>query len=242
VTSDAKRRTRLIALSMALGVISIVGMGLKGNSTSAMAGPKGQFGADSAETAKYLSGLDFSIASTGDSIVVKQYPCTVTPNQCPTAGVRLMIIPEASAEQRDWESAMQPNRAGHVVAMVINVDGPTFTDLGLKSGERAYAWVGQIGTTANDRGFAIHKLGPKGVTAYTWFKTKDVSWCDNPEIRSKPAVKTDHPAGGKPCVRIGTQSASMASLPSHTTMGRASMLLGGLWISCSGGCCEVKGT
>ena len=241
--TDAKRRTRVIASTMLLGVVAISAIGWKGFSSSMTAGPKGQFGVDSADTQKYLSGLDFEIASTGDSIVVKQYTCAVNPSQCPVAGVRLMIIPEASAEQRDWESAMQPNRAGHVVAMVINVDGMTFQDLGLKSGERAYAWVGQIGPLPTDRGFAIYKLGPKGLTTNSWFMTKDVSHCDNADLRSKPAVKTAHPMGGSPCVKIGGSAAAMASFKSTgiATVG-ANMALGGLWISCSGGCCEVKGT
>jgi len=240
--NDAKRRTRLVASFMFLGLAGIAAIGWKGYSSSMTAGPKGQFGIDSTETAKYLSGLDFSIASTGDSIVVKQYTCVVTPTQCPAAGVRLMIIPEASAEQRDWESAMQANRSGHVVAMVINVDGMTFPDLNLKSGERAYAWVGQIGSTSTDRGFAIYKLGPKGVTTNSWFVTKNVSHCDNSDIRSKPAVKTSHPGGGT-CVPIAGSSASTASFTALTTSTtHTSMAAGGLWISCSGGCCQVTGS
>lgn len=241
-TIDRKRRRRLAQGGLLLVVVSLLATGWKSYSNAAVAGPKGRFGADGAETLKYLGGLDFSIASTGDSIVVKQYPCAVNPTQCPAAGVRLMIIPESSAEQRDWESAMQSNRSGHVVAMVVNVDGMTFPDLGLKSGERAYGWVGQIGPNATDRGFAIYRLDAYGVATNTWFLTKDVSHCDNPDIRSKPAVKTAHPAGGPPCVRIGVAPASLGMLASHTTtaVSTGALLAGGLWISCSGGCCEVK--
>jgi hypothetical protein len=137
---------------------------------------------------------------------------------------------------------MQANRPGHVVAMVVNVDGMTFPDLGLKSGERAYAWVGQIGPNATDRGFAIYKLDANGVATNTWFLTKDVSHCDNNTLRSKPAIKTAHPAGGPPCARIGAASASLGILASHTTTpaSTGALLAGQLWISCSGGCCEVK--
>ena len=241
-TDDGRRRRRLAQGGILLVVGSFLAIGWKGYSTATSAGPKGQFGVDGVETLKYLRGLDFSIASTGDSIVVKQYPCAVTPTQCPAAGVRLMLIPEASAEQRDWESAMEANRSGHVVAMVVNVDGMTFPDLGLKSGERAYAWVGQIGPNATDRGFAVYRLDANGVATNTWFLTKDVSHCENSELRSKPAIKTAHPAGGLPCVRIGLASTSPGMFASHTTTpaSTGALLAGQLWISCSGGCCEVK--
>ena len=240
--NETRRLRRLMQGMILLVAVSFLAIGWKGYSTAASAGPKGQFGVDGAETLKYLRGLDFTIASTGDSIVVKQYPCAVNPTQCPTAGVRLMLIPESSAEQRDWESAMEPNRSGHVVAVVVNVDGMTFPDLGLKSGERAYAWVGQIGPNATDRGFAIYRLDANGVATNTWFMTKDVSRCENSEVRSKPAIKTAHPAGGSPCVRIGLASPSLGMFASHTaTPASAGALLAGqLWISCSGGCCEVK--
>ncbi len=154
-----------------------------------------------------------------------------------------MLIPEAAAQDRDWESAMQPGRPGHVVAIVVNVDGVTFPDLALRPGDRAYAWVGQIGPNATDRGFAIYKLDTNGITTNTWFKTTDVSHCDNNEIRTKPAIKTAHPAGGTPCARIRVGSAAMATLASHnTTAGLTGSMVGGsLWLSCSGGCCQVTG-
>ena len=238
--NDAKRRSRLIASFTFLAIVGICASGWKSYSNAAMAGPKGQFGVNGEETLRYLRSLDFTISSTGDSNVVKQYACGVSQSTCPAAGVRLMLIPEAAAEERDWESAMQPGRPGHVVAIVMNVDGVTFPDLNLKPGERAYAWVGQIGQSAADRGFAIYKLDANGMATNTWFKTTDVSHCDNIAVRSKPAIKTAHPEGGPPCARIKT-GASLATLASHHTSSEmtAAMIGGSLWISCSGGCCQV---
>jgi hypothetical protein len=239
--NEAPSRTRFVyGVSVLICAVVLAG-GWKNFSNAATAGPKGQFGVDGAETLKYLRGLDFTIASTGDSNVVKQYQCGVNPNSCPSEGIRLMLVPEAAAEQRDWESAMQPGRAGHVVAIVVNVDGKPFPDLNLKPGERAYAWVGQIGQNATERGFAIYKLDANGLATNTWFKTTDVSHCDNDDIRNKPAIKTAHPAGGKPCARIKVGSASIASLASHTSRDLTGAMVGGsLWISCSGGCCQVN--
>jgi hypothetical protein len=242
-TDGRKLVSGFLRASVLLFSVSIVATGWKSYSNTAIAGPRGQFGVNGAETLKYLRELDFTIASTGDSNVVKQYACGVSPATCPAAGVRLMLVPEANAEERDWESAMQPGRSGHVVAIVMNVDGVTFPDLNLRPGERAYAWVGQIGPNAADRGFAIYKLDANGVATNTWFKTTDVSHCDNYDVRSRPAIKTAHPMGGAPCVRIKT-GASLAALASHNTFSEmtAALIGGSLWISCSGGCCQVTGT
>lgn len=239
-TDGRKMVSGFLRASVLLFCVSIVAIGWKSYSTATMAGPKGQLGVDGTETLRYLRSLDFTISSTGDSNVVKQFACGVSQSTCPAAGVRLMLIPEAAAEERDWESAMQPGRSGHVVAMVMNVDGVTFPDLNLKPGERAYAWVGQIGANASDRGFAIYKLDVNGMATNTWFKTTDVSHCDNIAVRSKPAIKTAHPPGGPPCARIKT-GASLATLASHTMSSEmtASLIGGSLWISCSGGCCQV---
>ena len=240
--SAASRSRFVYGAAFLICVMLLVG-GWKSMSNTAIAGPRGQFGVNGAETLKYLRELDFTIASTGDSNIVKQFACGVSQTTCPAAGVRLMLVPEANAAERDWESAMQPGRSGHVVAIVMNMDGVTFPDLNLKPGERAYAWVGQIGTSAADRGFAIYKLDANGVATNTWFKTTDVSHCDNSDVRSKPAIKTAHPTGGAPCARIKT-GASLATLASHNTSSEmtAAMIGGSLWISCSGGCCQVTGT
>ena len=165
--------TRFVYGGTFLICVMLLAAGWRTYSSAAIAGPRGQFGVNGPETLKYLGGLDFTIASTGDSNVVKQYTCAVNPSSCPAAGVRLMLIPEAAAAERDWESAMQPGRAGHVVAMVLNVDGATFSYLGLKPGERAYAWVGQIGPKTTDRGFAIYRVDASGVATNTWFVNMD---------------------------------------------------------------------
>jgi hypothetical protein len=239
VRNEATSRSRFVyGVAFLIGVIVLAG-GWKSFSNAAMAGPKGQFGVDGAETLKYLRGLDFTISSTGDSNVVTPYACAA----CQAAGVRLMLVPEAAAQDRDWESAMQPGRSGHVVAIVMNIDAAPFPDLNLKPGDRAYAWVGQIGPNAADRGFAIYKLDANGVATNTWFKTTDVSHCDNSDVRSRPAIRTAHKGGGKPCARIKT-GASLATLASHDmSAGLAGVMAGkSLWISCSGGCCQVTGT
>ncbi len=207
-------------------------------------GQKGGFGIDGPETLKYLNSLDFTIASVGDSLLVKKYLCTAPGNTCPADGVRLMFIPEAGAYKRDWESAMKKNNEGYVVATVLNVDDVTFPDLGLEPGKLAYAFVGQVGTTADERGFAIYRIDPlTGLKQATWSLTTDVKHCPNGAYRDKPAVKAMHP-GPEPCTPITVAEASNGIAMAYAAVPRASTAfaagLGQLWISCSGGCCEVK--
>jgi hypothetical protein len=126
--------------------------------------------------------------------------------------------------------------------MVINIDSIAFPDLGLAPKKIAYAWVGQNGPDPiNDRGFGVYRLGPNGLTAGSWFVSKDVQHCDNPATRGKPAVKAQHPPG-QTCSPI-TVSASFGVKPAYgATTTKGVMLSGGLWISCSGGCCQVSQT
>ena len=208
-------------------------------------GQKGGFGINGAETLKYLGGLDFTIASLGDSVLVKKYPCTIAGNTCPADGVRLMFIPEQGAYKRDWQKAMQKDYEGYVVAAVLNVDNVAFPDLGLEPGKLAYAWVGQVGTRGDDRGFAVYRIDPQtGLKQATWYLTHDVQWCENTAPRDKPAIKDKHP-GSDNCTPIKTVAqASFGVAVAYAAATRSSGLFlqgaGGLWISCSGGCCEVK--
>jgi hypothetical protein len=225
-----------------VGAVLLVGCKRGAGKEPLVTNPKGQFGADSAETQNYLNGLDFTIASTGDSILVAQYPCA-NPASCPAGGVWLMFVPEQHAEQRDWKNDMKKNAAGDVVAMVINIDSIAFPDLGLAPKKIAYAWVGQNGPDPiNDRGFGVYRLGPNGLTAGSWFVSKDVQHCDNPATRGKPAIKDHHPGSDSTCVPIVAKASFGVKSAYASTTTRSLMLSGGLWISCSGGCCQVSKT
>jgi hypothetical protein len=195
------------------------------------------------ETIKYVRKLDFTIASVGESVYVKKYLCKKSGNTCPAAGVRLMFIPEARAYKQDWIKAMTKDKEGYVAAAVLNVDDKDFEDLGLKPGKLAYAWVGQIGTTTSERGFAVYTIDPAGYKLATWSFTTDVEHCDNTAARDKPAVKGEHPTDDV-CTKIlvtdATRGVRAAYAAAPTTLRALVGGVGKLWISCDGGCCEVK--
>jgi hypothetical protein len=122
------------------------------------------------------------------------------------------------------------------------MDKDTLRELGLAPGKVAYAWVGQIG--ANDeRGFAIYRIDGTGKRVSTWWETAILKYCPGKQ-RDKPAIKKTHPPTDSACVPIasGTPigSVRLASTSPALFLPLASPGDGGsLWVSCSGGCCEV---
>jgi hypothetical protein len=205
--------------------------------------PKGQFG-NGKETLDYVNGLNFS----ADSGLVVQYTC----EGCP-AGISLLIIPEKHAEQQNWQADLGDGHAGDVVAQVINVGSVEVPGLGLGPTDVAYAWVGQIGPNSTDRGFGIYRLDSTGTTAGTADLTAmdKIAFCKNNAPRSKPSIKRQHPGGGT-CEPIKAASIARArglawlSVPvAHAAVARSATAslnpgVGQLWISCSGGCCQVS--
>jgi hypothetical protein len=236
---------RWVGVALAAGAVLLLGSCSRSDSSGAtkLGGQQGVFGVDGPATLKYLSGLDFTVASTGDSVLVKQYPCA-DPTKCPAGGVRLMFIPEQSAQIRDWTKAMTKKNEGYVVAAVLNVDGVTFPDLGLDPGKLAYAWVGQTGTTEGERGFAVYRIDKvTGLTQATWWKTSNVSHCDNTATRNEPSVKDKYPVG-ETCtpIQVGQNSLGVSTAFAAVPRPYAALQpIGQLWISCSGGCCQVMG-
>jgi hypothetical protein len=233
--------------TLMLGIAGLLAWGCArpANQATRAGGSKGQFGAGQA-TLDYLDKLDFVISGRGDSLLVADYPCKVASACLPNGSVRLMFIPEATAYKVDWGKAMKKDAEGDVVAAVVNVDGIDFPDLNLAPGERAYAWVGQVGPDPDkDRGFAVYKLDQYGkVEGNPWWLTlKDkIQHCDNGQARDKPAIHETHKPG-ETCKTItassgfgGGASLAYAAVPAAMALAPGG---GSLWISCSGGCCEV---
>ena len=231
---------RLIAVSLLCVVSVIAGCSRPsgtGGGAVAFGGQNGAFGVDSAATIGYLNGLEFTIASLGDSVLVQKFKCT----GCLVDSVRLMFIPEVGAYKADWKKAMTKDKEGYVVAAVLNVDNVTFADLGLEPGKLAYAWIGQTGATPEVRGFAVYRIDPlTGKKAATWNETTKVKHCDHDNTgRSKSSIKDKHP-GSNNCVPIPISTAQNIFGPRAAYAATTAFQgIHGLWISCSGGCCEV---
>jgi len=219
----------------------------KGTSTAAVGPrPTGWFGDNGAATLNYVNRLGF----TGAGSLISKFDCAT----CPDGKILLLIIPETGANNRNWQADVVANNPGDVVAQVINIDTVAFPELSLDTGEVAYAWVGQIGANPNDRGFGVYKLNADGTRAATrWVTPKtQMKFCPHDDPQPAPRIKTKHegtgpcnyftalPAAGKNRLGwLGVSPAYGAAAPSVST---AFVGIGGLWITCSGGCCQISMT
>jgi hypothetical protein len=202
-------------------------------------GPKGPFG-NGQETLDDVDGLGF----TADSSYIKSYGAT-----------SLMFLARDKGQSINWQAALRPGAAGDVVAQVINVGNATFTDGGftLAPSEVAYLWVGEVRYQgAPTRGSGVYKLSNTGYVAGEWSiaPLSMMKWCRNDAPRRKPSIKDHHP-GPDNCEPIalapGAKTTRLASLGVSTAFAApapyASMAfaaIGGLWISCAGGCCQIS--
>ena len=174
---------------------------------------------------------------------------------CPSSGlVKLKLTPKAGAYTIRWQTILASSTPGATrIGTLTNVDVVRFPSLDLPVGGTAGLFIGQIGPDpVNDRGFGIYKLDSQGrrVGQPWWKKTAaEITYCEpptpvaNPGGRSQAAIHakdTSHEMGWN-CGPIMPMAQS-SSMNHNTTLVsglRKAQVGGRLWISCSGGCCDV---
>jgi hypothetical protein len=212
-------------------------------------GPSGVFG-DGPPTVNYLKGLHFTPAGS----LFAMYPCAT----CPNGQISLLISPEENAKTVSWQGSIIGGRPGDVVAVVVNADIVAFPELKLEPGDTAYAWVGQIGPngTPNNRGFGVYRLDTNGYSIASWSVVpySKIKHCQHATPWARSFVRADHP-GPEPCNPIqpgvasidwksGLAGLGVSEAYGATTRAASSAFLGlgKLWITCTGGCCQVSTT
>lgn len=245
---ESRQRILLCIVQMVLTTAVIAGC-YKSASTSAVGGrPTGMFGENGAATLNYVKGLGF----TGAGGLFSKFDCAT----CPGGKILLMIIPVTDAPARNWQGDLTSGNPGDVVAQVINIDTVAFPELSLDTNQVAYAWVGQIGPngTPNNRGFGVYKLKDDGtVAASRWVLPKSqIKFCPHDNPQAAPHI-TEHHEGPGQCGfltasavkgknRLGWFGVSPAYGATAHSASTATVGSGGLWITCSGGCCQVSVT
>ena len=190
-----------------------------------------------------------------DTTYSASYPCGGYTG-CPASGlVKLKFTPRSRGDTVRWQEHIKANAAGAMVGTVTNVDSYAFGPLDLAAnGGKAGLWVGQIGPDpVNDRGFGIYKLDSHGnrVGQPWWKKTADqITYCEPPSPTPNPGGRT------RPAIHTKDTSHEMgwncnpfvaASSYQSTSRSRSALLISAprrsqgvsLWISCSGGCCDI---
>lgn len=147
---------------------------------------------------------------------------------------RVRVVPAMGAHEVSWHASLGtgvPGGNGHFVAAIHNLDGKDIPRLGMrKSDAIGYLWIGQRPAVA--RGAAVYVLPRTGRVVRRRNLTIS-GFCagqhPGPKVRSTEGKDCPDPFG-RPLrsVRLA-QLADSSSGPDQ-----------GLWVSCRGGCCEVR--
>lgn len=140
----------------------------------------------------------------------------------------IKVTPAMGSQHDPWNEAVKSG-PGYITARIENLEHKHIPALNMNADDTGYLWVGA--RKLADRGAAIYVLRADG-RALRHRNKKIVGFCsgqhDVPRVRSTEA--NDCPGG--------TQSLRKVLPVSMRSM----FYLGGsgLWISCRGGCCEVR--
>ncbi len=214
-------------------------------------------------TGKVEFGLAMLVFVIGGSLQAQAHDTSYTASfscagytGCPASGVMLKFTPNPGSHPERWQTWMSTATypLGKTIAIVTNVDKVRFPPLDLGVGDSAAVWVGQIGPNAADRGFGIYKLDKYNhrVGSPWWKKAAaEITYCESPEHtpapgrRSNAAIHirdTAHEMQWS-CGSMAGAANAQTSSNYHSAMLvsalRRSQGISHLWISCSGGCCDV---
>ena len=186
-------------------------------------GLHGRPGDDRAATAAYLASITWADALPYSS-------ATFYVKSTARDSALIKVTPAMGTQNDPWNSALSSGKPGYITARIENVEHKRIPALNMNSDDTGYLWVGA--RKLAERGAAIYVLGADG-RAMRHRNKKIVGYCtgqhDVPRVRSTEGY--DCPGGAQSIMRH-MRTVSMRSM----------FYLGGsgLWISCRGGCCEVR--
>lgn len=166
--------------------------------------------------------------------------------------VILKVEPENSADKVDWYSAANDEfTGGSIVARFENKDEVDVPELGLHhKHDKSYLWVGPLTADYSKKGVAFYTFDKDGVLLEgpLYIIDKVVRCKDSYGHRPSVRVHINHPDEKcTPPTSLGALTPAWRVQPQLTAYRKNTVSLkealayGGLWISCSGGCCDVGG-
>jgi len=203
--------------------------------------------------------LDFD--ESGSGVFDAYLPCD-NGEDCKDSGgnnateIHFKIIPETRAHVAPMEAALkragnEENLGGYIVAKVINMDQThRFYGFKMEPHDTAYLWAGP--TRQKGNAFAIYRIHEDG-TSDPLASAQTASICrrgnfNHAEVHSPPRYcGTIEPIYGGPAPAAAaaptvSSQIRLASNPIQPSAFLVSLMhTTGLWISCSGGCCQTGG-
>jgi hypothetical protein len=241
-------RTSILSRMVILaGVALVPACALLGTGAKTLGVNTGLFeypGKNPSATRSYLASLDFSQT---DSIVDTSLPCHDA-SDCSGGSIHLRIVPEKNAYRVPVDQALKAGR-GYIVARIENHSQSIYKSLNLLANETAYLWVGEM--PSGPRRIAIFYVDPASGQA-TWRSTATrAGWCAPPagmtrtisavHLNAMPQCSATNPLYSAQMQGIGLKNIQLASTSSSIlgdALTKSMAHRGGLWFSCSLGCCE----
>jgi hypothetical protein len=161
--------------------------------------------------------------------------------------IRVKVKPEKTTHSRSWhQSVLSKYGEGIIVGRIENVDHRDVPQLGLTTNDQfAHIWVGPL--PSGKRGISFYVFDDEGYSLRKGTLDLDsFKFCPD-YTGNKPDASFSKDHGTGPCEDISearlspTRSTASAQLTSYTPKPTRPVWVGGLWISCSGGCCDVGG-
>lgn len=186
----------------------------------------------------YVQQLGFGEV-VGSEILEDRFACKSAANCGGQQSVSLRAAPSNYAADVAWNDALGTGK-GHVVAKIVVLDPVPFDRLNLAKDDVVYLWVGAM---QGGRGAALYRV--RNGKATQVYKFAKLAFCKY-TVYQKPAVHRNMPpkctdTDAKPLQAPATAGQAVASLVSRPLVrARNQGFTDGLWVSCSGGCCEAQ--
>lgn len=153
----------------------------------------------------------------------------------------IRIVPSDSAFRVDWDKAISGTGNGYFVAKIYNRENAAIAALGIPANETGYLWVGKLAD--GEGGVAIVTVKNNGKARIAKKLTWD-NFCEESHPRSRVELTEGKKCDPRPAGKTSAARPAAVMLASNVgpaASSSSSFLAGlGLWITCSGGCCEVK--
>lgn len=161
-------------------------------------------------------------------------------------GATIRIVPLAGANRISWQTALGKGTTagnGFFVAKIYNIDNKNVPSLGLKEGATGYLWIGELAGNAGERGAAIYSVKKDGTLEPNPTKLELGGFCEGQHAYSAVRITDGNKCPGAFGSASSASNRKMIMLAS-TNMIRTPAIMpsvgSGLWVTCLGGCCEVK--
>lgn len=157
----------------------------------------------------------------------------------------IRLVPAVTSPTVEWSKAMTGNPltySGHLVLKIVVLEEKDVPELGLKALDIAYLWIGKRGRgNSEGQGAAIYTIKPNGKVKLEKKLLISGMCYEDHGGRAMAHARPEKQCNKPLAFMSNSEGTSIAAAPFKTRRGPALDAAGlGLWVTCMGGCCEVR--